>query len=178
MNQTKKLIVSTLATLFCMLIVSSPVAAGEPPPANQPYEIDQQSFRLGTLAAFSEMVGFGVKTLALSSAMTPAEIEVFRPEAEKITDRWNVQLYLETDFMVTDLFSPSVTEGKHLFLVYKKSSDETLDKYQALKKQKAELIATNSYNREAREQIAREFGELLSYPRERIDVLIAKTNAD
>ena len=34
-------------------------------------EIDQYSFRLGSAAAFSEMVSFGNKKLALSSAVSP-----------------------------------------------------------------------------------------------------------
>ena len=176
MNRTVKLIVSILATLCCMTFITFPVAAEETP-ANQPYEIDQQSFHLGAFLSYSEMVGNGVKTLALSSPLIPEEMEAFRPEAEKIAEKWGVQLYLEPELMITDLFSPSKTEGKHVLLIYRQGSSATLDAYHALKKRQADLKASGNYTRKAREQIAREFGKLLSYPDSKITELIEKTNA-
>lgn len=176
MYRTVKMIVSIPATLCCMTFITFVVAAEETP-ANQPYEIDQQSFRLGAFLAYSEMVGYGVKTLALSSAMKPEEMEAFRPEAEKIAEEWGVQLYLEPELMITDLFSPSKTEGKHVLLIYRQGSSATLDAYHVLKKRKADLMASGNYTREAREQIASEFGKLLSYPDNKITALIEKTNA-
>jgi len=37
--------------------------------------IDQRSYRLGGIGAFAEMVGAGVKKLALSAAMPPEEMD-------------------------------------------------------------------------------------------------------
>jgi hypothetical protein len=158
-----------------MLVPSILVA--EENSSEQSFEVHKLSFSLGTFSAFSEMVGFGVKALALSSALTPEEMELFRPEAEKVAAKWGVQLYFEPELMITDLFSPSITEGKHLFLIYRTGSDGTLDQYLGLKKRKEELIASDNYTREAREQISWEFGKLLSYPNSKITSLIEKTNA-
>jgi hypothetical protein len=45
-------------------------------------------------------------------------------------------------------------------LLYKGS---TLDEYQALKQKKIELLKEDSYTVEKRKEIARQFGQLLSY---------------
>ena len=70
-------------------------------------------------------------------------------------------LYRETDLIVTDLFPADVAKGKHVLLIYKGT---TLDEYLALKKRKSELVDSGSYAGEARKDIARQFGKLLSYP--------------
>ena len=76
--------------------------------------IDKRSYRLGGIGAFSEVVGGGVKKLALSSPMRSQEMDALMDEATKIAARNRVKLHRETDFLVTDLFPASVTEGKHV----------------------------------------------------------------
>ena len=71
---------------------------------------------------------------------------------------------------MTDLFSPSRTNGLTLFLIYK---GDTLEKYNALKKRKAELIANNQYDESGRREIATGFGKLLDYSDDVINRLIA-----
>ena len=52
--------------------------------SNMKSQIDQHSFRLGGLSTFAEMVRVGVKTLALSAAMTPDEMNAFVDDVERI----------------------------------------------------------------------------------------------
>ena len=103
----------------------------------------------------------GVKTLALSAAVTPEEMDVLVDDAEQITLEEGVLLYRETDLIVTDLFPADVAKGKHVLLIYKGT---TLNEYLALKKRKSDLVESGSYAGEARRDIARQFGKLLSYP--------------
>ena len=134
-------------------------------------QIDQRSYTLGGLSTFAEMVRVGVKTLALSAAVTPEEMDDLVEDAERIAREEGVMLYRETDLIVTDLFPADVAEGRHVLLIYKGT---TLDEYLALKKRKTELVDTGSYAGEARRDIARQFGRLLSYPDANIEELINK----
>ena len=140
-------------------------------PSNMNTEIDQHSYRLGGLSTFAEMVRVGVKTLALSAAMTPDEMDAFVDDAERIAQEEGVMLYRETDLIVTDLFPADVAEGKHVLLIYKGA---TLDEYLALKKRKSELVEAGSYAGEAHQNIARQFGKLLSYPDDVVEEMIDK----
>ena len=132
-------------------------------------QIDQRSYTLGGFATFAEMVRVGVKTLALSAAMTPAEMDDLLEDAERIAREEGVLLYRETDLIVTDLFPAGVATGKHVLLIYQGG---TLDAYLALKQDKSELEAAGSYTGAARRDIARQFGRLLSYPEAVIEELI------
>ncbi len=131
--------------------------------------IDKRSYRLGGIGAFSEVVGGGVKKLALSSPMTSQEMDALMDEATKIAARNRVKLHRETDFLVTDLFPASVTEGKHVLLIYQ---DPVKEEYMALKAETEKLIADGKYEGEARLNIAREMGRLLSYSEERIEAML------
>lgn len=146
-------------------------AAAAPPSGSQTPEIDERSYQLGVIGAFAEVVGVGVKRLALSSPMSPAEMAALIEEANKIVERNNAQSFLETDFLVTDLFPAEVTEGKHVLVIY---LDPVLDEYRALKARKQALVDAGDYEGEARKDIAREFGRLLSYPEERIEKMLSK----
>jgi hypothetical protein len=136
-------------------------------------QIDERSFRLGVISAFSEVVAAGVKKLALSSAMKPLEMDSLMEEAERIAKENGVKLYREEDFLVTDLFPESVTEGKHVLLIY---LDPVKDEYMALKAEKKALVEKGEYeeNSEARLEIARKMGRLLSYNEEAIERLLAR----
>ena len=70
-------------------------------------------------------------------------------------------MWRESEFLVTDLYPADVADGKHLLLIY---TGDTLDQYLAIKSDKAALIAANKYEGAAREDVARRFGRLLSYP--------------
>ena len=111
-------------------------------------QIDQRSYRLGGLSSFAEMVRVGVKTLALSAAMTPEEMDALVDEAERIAQEEGVLLYRETDLIVTDLFPADVALGKHVLLIYKGT---TLDEYLALKQRRSELQESGTYEGEAQQ---------------------------
>jgi hypothetical protein len=133
--------------------------------------IDQRSYNLGIMGGFAEVVRLGVKKLALSEVMEPEVMDGVMEDAAIIAKRNEVLIWRETDFLVTDLYPADVAEGKHVLLIY---TGETLDEYLAIKADKAALVASNLYEGQAREDIARRFGRLLSYPEAVIDDLIAK----
>lgn len=134
-------------------------------------EIDQRSYNLGILGGFSEVVRLGVKKLALSEVMSPADMDAMMADAEMIARRNEVQMWREPELIVTDLYPADVAEGKHVLLIY---TGSTLDEYIKLKKDKADLVAAGKYAGDARLEIARRFGRLLSYPEPVIDDLIAQ----
>ena len=80
-------------------------------------------------------------------------------------------MWRETDFLVTDLYPADVADGKHVLLIY---TGDTLDRYLQIKADKAALVSAGNYEGEAREEIARRFGRLLSYPEPVIDDLLAR----
>jgi hypothetical protein len=132
--------------------------------------IDERSYRLGSIGAFAEMVDAGVKKLALSAAVEPQEMDAMVVEAERIAGDHGVEIYRETDFLVTDLFSPDLTEGKHVLLIYRGSTQR---EYMDLKAEKVRLEGLGQYEGEARRQIALRFGALLSYTDEKIEALLS-----
>ena len=139
--------------------------------ANKLWEMDNRSYQLGVIAAFSEVVAVGVKKLALSAPLSPEEMSQLLPDAERIAEENGASIYLEKDFLVTDLFPEDITAGKHVLLIY---LDPIKDKYLALKQEKEELIKSEEYYGEARQNIARKMGRLLSYPEERIEKMLEK----
>lgn len=157
--------------LFLLFLPHVFCIAEEPPDMNR--EIDQRSYTLGGLSTFAEMVRVGVKTLALSAAVTPEEMNDLVEDAEWIAQEEGVLLYREPELIVTDLFPAEVAAGKHVLLIYKGA---TLDDYLALKQRKSELVASGSYTGDARRDIARQFGKLLSYPDANIEELIDKNS--
>jgi hypothetical protein len=135
--------------------------------------IDQRSFRLGSVSTFSELVGVGVKKLALSSALLPAEMDDMASDIVRIAKGFGVETYRESDLIVTDLFPADVATGKDVMLLYIGS---TLDEYKALKKHKAKLVKSGKYKGEARKDVAIQFGKLLSYPLANIEGKINKNS--
>ncbi len=133
--------------------------------------IDDRSYNLGIMGGFSEVVRLGVKTLALSEVMSPEKMDDIMADALVVAERNNVEMWRETDFLVTDLYTADIAEGKHVLLIY---SGDTLDKYLAIKADKKGLQESGNYSGEAREQIARRFGRLLSYPEPVIDDLLSR----
>lgn len=140
-------------------------AAEEKPP------IDERSYNLGIIGGFSEVVRLGIKSLALSEVLPPGKMDAMMDDVRIIAARNDVQIWREPALIVTDLYPADVAEGKDVLLIY---TGDTLERYQALKAEKAGLVAANRYSGAAREDIARRFGRLLSYPEAVIDDLLAK----
>jgi len=117
------------------------------------------------------MVGAGVKKLALSAAMPPEEMDALINEARAIAERNGAEVYLEEEFLVTDLFPADVTDGMQVLLIYR---GPTLQEYLDLKERKRLLVESGSYVGAARAEIAREMGRLLSYPEDKITSLLTR----
>lgn len=145
------------------------------PSFSQETMIDQRSYNLGIMGGFAEVVRLGVKKLALSEVMTPEEMDDVMDDAMVIAKRNQVQMWRETDFLVTDLYPADVAAGKHVLLIY---TGDTLDQYLALKADKARLVVAGEYDGAAREDIARRFGRLLSYPEPVIDELLERQSGN
>jgi hypothetical protein len=129
-------------------------------------DTDLRSYRLGATASWSEAISVGIKELALGSPVTAEEMDGLVEEAGEIAARFGVSVYREPDLLVTDLFPADVAVGKHVLLLYQ---EPTLQRYLALKQTKADLVKAGKYTGKAREDIARDFGRLLSYPESIID---------
>ena len=158
---------------FAALLGCPTAQAPAPGPSeDQEPTIDERSYQLGVIGAFAEVVGLGVKRLALSSPMSPEDMDALIDEAEKIIARNNALSYRETDFLVTDLFPEEITVGKHVILIY---NDPVKDEYMAIKERKQKLIDEGGYQGEERKEIAREMGRLLSYPEERIERMLSES---
>ncbi|MGE0814977.1 MAG: VOC family protein [Vicinamibacterales bacterium] len=137
----------------------------------QPQTPDPDSYNLGIIGAFGELVNAGVKTLALSEVLLPADMDRILPEAQKVAERNHVQLYRESSLLVTDLFPADVARGKDVLLIY---TGATKDEYLQLKADALALEQAGQYTGRAREAIARRFGRMLSYPVTRINELLAE----
>jgi len=164
----------TVTSIALVALFGCPTAQAPAPGPSQEQEptIDQRSYQLGVIGGFAEVVGIGVKRLALSSAMSPEDMDALIDEAKKIIARNDALSYRETDFLVTDLFPVEVTEGKHVILIY---NDPVKDEYMALKERKRKLVDEGRYEGEERKEIAREMGRLLSYPEERIERMLSES---
>jgi hypothetical protein len=157
-----------MAVATIAFLIATPLIAQDD--ANMP-KIDQRSYNLGVMGGFAEVVKLGVKQLALSEVMSPEEMDDIMDDALVVAKRNAVEMWRETDFLVTDLYPADVAEDKHVLLIYK---GDTLDQYLAIKADKATLVAAGEYEGEAREEIARRFGRLLSYPESVIDDLLER----
>lgn len=164
----KNLSIKPLSVCVLLLVTVHTTAS-----AQYTQTVDARSYNLGIMGGFAEVVRLGVKTLALSEVMSPAEMDDILPDAEIVAERNGVKLYRESELLVTDLYPADVALGKHVLLIY---TGDTLERYLALKADRAALAANGEYSGEARKEIARRFGRLLSYPDSVIEELIAKQN--
>jgi len=157
---------TVLFVLLLPLAAAADGCAGGGPATSVPH-----AYELGTIGGFGELVNSGVKTLAMSEVLPPAEMDQMLPEAEKVAARNKVKIYRERNLLVTDLFPADVARGKDVLLIYQGG---TLDEYLALKADAETLEKAGQYTGKAREAVARRFGRMLSYPTWRINELLAQ----
>ena len=136
--------------------------------------IDRISFQLGMINCFVEMVACGVKKLALSPPLLPEDYQKIRQASEKIVKGFNIQSYLEKSLMITDLQTPDFTKGKWSILYFR--SNDVLESYLELKKNKQKLEAAGKYDKAASKEISREFMRLLSYTEDVIEEKLSKAS--
>ena len=156
--------------LVCLLLFScSPVGKREEP------AIDKRSYNLGIIGAFGEIVNAGVKKLALSEALPPAEMDVLMQDAQRVAQRNHVLLYRESSLIITGLFPDDVAKGKEVLLIYQGT---VKDEYLSLKAEADSLQRAGAYSGNARAGISRRFGKMLSYPDRYINELMAANGLD
>ncbi len=138
-------------------------------------EIHKFSYHLGAADCFCEMVRAGVKRLALSHPCdTKEERDRFLPEFQKLCEKYGVNLYVEDDPFLTDLFPLSLNRGKYNVVFYQESG--VLQEYLDLKAEKDRAVQSGTYTPEKRRDIATRYGGLLSYTDEGIDRLLLSNN--
>jgi hypothetical protein len=115
--------------------------------------------------AFAEIVGSGVKPLALSPPLTREEYDRLKAPIRLIEDEYGLHILVDEDFLITKLFNPAFTDGKVVVHLAKDTS--TLDRYKALKELKARKSREGKLA-EVEEEIAVGLGLLLGYDHETI----------
>jgi hypothetical protein len=121
--------------------------------------------------AFAEVVGSGVKPLALSPPMTREEYNRIRNPIQMIADEYRVHVLVDEEFLTTKLFNPAFTEGKVVVHFAKDAS--ILDRYKRLKELKARKQKEGKLG-ESEDEIARELGRILGYDELTIEGLLRK----
>jgi hypothetical protein len=122
-------------------------------------QTDRLSFCLGMVFAFAEVVGSGVKPLALSPPLTPDEFSALGEEVRRTATEFGLLVAEDRDVLTTMLFDPAFTAGKAVYLL---AADEgVLQEYQALKEIRRRLGAQGGEQEEL--DLARRFGRLLGY---------------
>lgn len=125
----------------------------------------------GTVSGFAELVNAGVKQMALSSVMTKSEMDEFLPLATEEAAKYNVEIYRESDLIVTDLFPQDVAKGKDVLILFQ---GLTKNAYLKLKEDQKQYQADGDYSETERQDIARRFGRLLSYTPRKINKLLSE----
>jgi len=131
----------------------------------------RETYMIGAIAAFSEMINSGVKQLGLGAPMDSEEMDTFMNLAIKTASKQDVLVYREADLIVTDLFAADIAKGKDVPMLYQGA---TLDQYFDLKEDKKKLVDSGEYIGKAREEIARRFGRMLSYSPRKINKQLAE----
>jgi hypothetical protein len=128
--------------------------------------LDQRSYQLGMIYAFAEMVGSGVKRLALSPTLTKEQFEDIKREVRLIAEEYNLVLHVDREFLETRLFNPEYTRGK--IVIHLAAERTTVDEYESLKERKRRHLEAGTLTEEVELEIARGLGLLLSYSEESI----------
>jgi len=151
-----------------MILALTGVACGggNGAPDSEEWSLDRRSWHIGAITAMAEMVDYGIKGIALSATLPPDEMDEFFEYGVEAAASYNVPVFRESDFLVTDLFSAELTDGRDVLLI---CHDSTYQQYLDLKAEKQRLIDAGQYEGEARTEIARSFGRLLSYPEAAIE---------
>lgn len=137
--------------------------------------IDSFSYHCGVIDFVNEMLRAGVKRLALSRPLEDAALrDALVPFAQDACRRYGTKLYIEDEPFLCDLFPVSMNQGKHNILFY--VEDHILDQYLRLKERKAALVAERAYFGGNRNQLALEYGRLLSYPAEVAKRMLAENS--
>jgi len=128
---------------------------------------DRLSFCLGMVFAFAEVVGSGVKPLALSPPLDQDEFVALEEEVRRTASQFGLLVGEDRDVLTTLLFDPAFTARKAVFLL---AADEAvLEDYASLKAARRRIGARGDEQEEL--DLARRFGRLLGYSSEVVEDL-------
>ena len=137
-------------------------------------KVDPYSYHLGAIDCFCEMVGAGVKTLAMSHPCdSRQERDSFLKDVKKLCEKYGILYHPRDEALITDLFPAEANQDKYNYLFFR--TQDVYETYLELKKRQKELENQCGGTEEERYQLAADFGALLSYPEEGIRRLIEKT---
>jgi hypothetical protein len=137
-----------------------------------PSELEQVSYHLGVVFAFAEIVGSGVKRMALSSPLTRDLYNEIIDRVHILAKEYGIVLYIDDDFLETKLFNPDYTCGKRVIHIAR--DKETIKAYKTLRDRKRKHLAEGTLTEEVETEVAWEMGRLLSYSDEAIRGLLVK----
>ena len=120
---------------------------------------DRLSFCLGMVFAFAEVVGSGVKPLALSPPLDLDEFSALEEDVRHTASEFGVLVAEDHDVLRTMLFDPAFTAGKAVFLLA--ADENVLREYTALKEERLRIGERGDAQEEL--DLARRFGRLLGY---------------
>ena len=150
------------------LLLAAPLMAQDY--ANGPH-IDHRSYQLGIMGGFAEVVKLGVKKLALSEVMSPEEMDDIMDDALVVAKRNGVECGARPISWSPTCIQPMSPRAStcYSFILATRATGTWPSN-----PTKRKLVAAGEYKGAAREEIARRFGRLLSYPEAVIDDLLAK----
>jgi hypothetical protein len=120
---------------------------------------DRLSFCLGMVFAFAEVVGSGVKPLALSPPLDPDEFSALEEDVRHTASEFGLVVGEDRDVLKTMLFDPAFTTDKAVFLLA--ADDHVLEEYASLKEERRRIGDRGDEQQEL--DLARRFGRLLGY---------------
>lgn len=121
----------------------------------------KNSFDLGMIEAFCEIVSQEVKNLALSPILTKKEYAEIKEAAAEIAEKFHVLSFPEDNFISTDLAADEEIKDKIVILYFKE--EKVLEDYFILKNKIESLKKAGAYNKEAIKEASVEFRKMLSY---------------
>jgi hypothetical protein len=134
-------------------------------------DFNLDSYHLGMIYAFAEIVGSGVKPLALSPPLTKEEYTRLKSPIRLMADEYGIHLLVDEDFLTTKLFNPTFTDGKVVVHMVKDTS--IIERYKGLKELKARRRREGNLI-EFEDEIVRCLGRLLGYDEITIEDLLEK----
>ncbi len=134
-------------------------------------DFNLDSYHLGMIYAFAEIVGSGVKPLALSPPLTKEEYTRLKSPIRLMADEYGIHLLVDEDFLTTKLFNHAFTDGKVIVHMVKDTS--IIERYKGLKELKARRRREGNLI-EFEDEIARCLGRLLGYDEVTIEELLKK----
>ena len=127
------------------------------------FDVDERSFQLGQIRGYCSFVSRGLKSVAVSTTYTKADMDVLFPDFKIIADSYGIGAYRDSTPLETDLFT---IDRPEIAVFY---TGDVLEQYLALKAHQKKLIDNGEYVGAARRDVAVRFGKIMGYSDESIE---------